>query len=191
MTLTPPLVDCMIEDPRWDATGLEHWAEDSARAALGAVLGDTGAATEGFEISLLACDDTRIAELNNAFRGKPMPTNVLSWPAETRAPAHPGAAPVPPDPGGPGQPVELGDIALAFDTCVREADAAARSLEAHGRHLIVHGVLHLLGYDHETDPDALLMERLEVGILARMGVADPYAAETILAESDKAEKNDG
>lgn len=187
MTLTPPLVDCLIEDPRWDATGLEDWAEDSARAALGAA----GLSPESFEISLLACDDTRIAELNRAFRGKAQPTNVLSWPAEMRAPARPGGTPPRPDPGAPGQPAELGDIALAYDTCAHEADAARLSLEAHGRHLVVHGVLHLLGYDHETDPDALLMERLEVGILAQMGIADPYAGGASFAQSEKADRDNG
>lgn len=187
MTLTPQLVDCLIEDPRWGATGLEEWAEDSARAALGA----TGLSPDGFEISLLACDDARIAELNRAFRGKARPTNVLSWPAQTRAPAQPGDAPPRPAPAGPGQQAELGDIALAYDTCAREAEAARLSLETHGRHLVVHGVLHLLGYDHETDPDALLMERLEVGILAQMGIADPYAAGTDRAMSDKADRTDG
>ena len=187
MTLTLPLVECLIEDPRWDGTGLQHWAEDSARAALDAA----GLSPDGFEISLLACDDARISELNGAFRGKAQPTNVLSWPAHSHAAPKPGGIPPLPDPGKDGRSTELGDIALAYETCAREADAASLSLEAHGRHLVVHGVLHLLGYDHETDPDALLMERLEVGILARMGIADPYAGGASFAQSDKADRHDG
>ena len=109
MTLTHPLVDIVIEDPRWNRTGLQQWAEDSARAALGGV----GLEPEGFEISLMACDDARIGALNAAFRSQAGPTNVLSWPSEMRAPVQPGTAPAPPVPDAPGQPTELGDIALA------------------------------------------------------------------------------
>ncbi len=160
------IVDAVIEDERWAAAGLETLAERAARAAL-AHLGLAGA---GLEVSLLGCDDARIAVLNGDFRDKAAPTNVLSWPSEDRAPGEPGGVPAPPRPDEP----ELGDIAIAWETCVREAGAAGLALEAHVTHLVVHGVLHLLGYDHETDEDASLMERLEVEILASLGVADPY-----------------
>mgnify|MGYP006287624467 CR=1 FL=1 len=100
-----------------------------------------------------------------------MPTNVLSWPAADRAPARPGETPAPPDPADG----ELGDIALSYETCAREAAEAGKTLEAHATHLIVHGILHLLGYDHETDADAALMERLEAEILGKMGVVAPYS----------------
>jgi probable rRNA maturation factor len=78
----------------------------------------------------------------------------------------------PPNPVGP--PEELGDIALAWETCAREAAEADKPVEHHVAHLLVHGLLHLLGFDHETDPDAELMEELETRILARLGVPDPY-----------------
>lgn len=168
------LVDCLTEDPRWDAAGLEPLAEAAARAAL-AHLGLGG---DDWTISLLACDDARIAVLNAEFRGKPLPTNVLSWPAEDLAPDEPGATPDRPDPADafPGEPLELGDIAIAYDTCLREAQSGGLALADHATHLIVHATLHLLGYDHERDEDATLMESLETAILADMGIADPYAS---------------
>lgn len=159
-------VDVIIEDDRWTALGLPDLAERSVAAALRAVRLDPSA----WETSLLACDDARIASLNADFRGKPMPTNVLSWPSAERGSALDGQAPMPPDVAD----VELGDIAIAFDTCAREAVEAGKSLEDHVTHLIVHGTLHLLGYDHERDADATLMEALETQILGKMGLDDPY-----------------
>lgn len=160
-------VDVVIEDARWEAAGLSGLAE----RATGAALAHLGLDPALWEIALLACDDARIAALNADFRGKPGPTNVLSWPAEVLSPAAPGERPVPPDPGlGP----ELGDIALAFDTCAREAAEAGRPFDDHVVHLIVHGTLHLLGYDHIRDEDADLMERIEAEILASMGIPNPY-----------------
>lgn len=171
MTETIPLVDCVIEDERWDAAGLEALAEAAARAALA----DRGLDAALFEISLLGCDDARIAELNADFRDKPTPTNVLSWPSEERGAAADGADPAPVEPGAPDRPESLGDIAIAYDTCAREAAAAAKPLADHLTHLIVHATLHLLGYDHLRDGDAALMEGHETRILAAMGLADPYA----------------
>lgn len=160
-------VDIVIEDDRWAGAQLEPLA---ARA-VDATLAHLGLVPAEWEIALLACDDTRIAALNADFRGKPRPTNVLSWPAEDRAPGEPGATPAPPDPDdGP----ELGDIALAFDTCAQEAAEAGIPFENHVLHLVVHGTLHLLGYDHVRDADGDLMERTEVEILASLGVPDPY-----------------
>ena len=160
-------VDIVIEDDRWEAAGLEALA---ARAAA-ATLAHLGLDPDAWEIALLACDDARIAELNAGFRGKPQPTNVLSWPSEERGAEAAGQAPPPPDPaGGP----ELGDLAIAFDTCVREADEAGLPFDHHVTHLVVHGTLHLLGYDHVREADGDLMERIEVEILASLGVPDPY-----------------
>ncbi|MBV0912725.1 rRNA maturation RNase YbeY [Anianabacter salinae] len=161
-------VDTIIEDPRWTAHGIDAVAGTAAQAALRHLGLDPAA----WEISLLACDDQRIAQLNGSFRGKAQPTNVLSWPSEDRAPDTPGAAPASPGAGGD---TELGDIAIAFETCAREAAQAGKPIADHVTHLIVHGTLHLLGYDHETDADAALMEGLEVEILARLGVANPYS----------------
>lgn len=157
-------VDCMIEDQRWSRIGLETMAQTAAEAVF-AHLELQGA----FEISLLACNDARIAELNADFRGKPKATNVLSWPSEERAPEVAGDMP-----DLEGLDEELGDIAIAYETCAREAEEAGKTMADHCTHLLVHGTLHLLGFDHETDEDAALMEGLETDILAKLGIADPY-----------------
>jgi probable rRNA maturation factor len=164
------LTETVIEDDRWQAAGLPALAE---RAALAALRG-LNLPPAGFQIVVMGCDDARIAALNADFRGKPQPTNVLSWPSEERAPQQPGTAPELPDPGTPDDPVELGDIALAYETCAAEAQGQGKTLEAHVTHLLVHGILHLLGYDHADDGDAGLMEALEVRILETLGIADPY-----------------
>ena len=160
------LTDTIIEDDRWTALGFEALAEAAAQAALAHLEFDV----DDWEIAVLACDDGRIAELNTAFRDKPTPTNVLSWPSEERAAVADGDAPVSPQ----GPDPELGDIAIAFDTCQREAEAAGKPMAEHVTHLVVHGVLHLLGYDHVRDKDATLMEGLETAILGKMGLSDPY-----------------
>lgn len=160
-------VDVILEDGRWSSLGLDEMAQRAALATLTHLDLDPNA----FEISVLACDDARIATLNGDFRDKPDPTNVLSWPSAERAAAVEGAIPNAPDPA---QESELGDIAIAYDTCLREAEAAGRQMADHVTHLIVHGVLHLLGYDHERDLDATLMEGLEVEILGKLGLPDPY-----------------
>jgi len=158
------IVETNIEDPNWAAAGLAPLAETAAQAALAHL----GLGAEGFAVSLLGCDDTRIASLNADFRGKPQPTNVLSWPAEDRTPDDP------PAPGTADDPHELGDIAIAFGTCAREAEEAGKPFSAHVTHLVVHATLHLLGYDHEEEDDAALMEGLESAILTGMGLNDPY-----------------
>ena len=161
--------DIVIEDDRWAVLDLEALAHAAAQATLGHL----GLNPEDAELTLLACNNDRIAALNGDFRGKPRATNVLSWPAEERAAVTPGGDPLPPAPGIDGL-LELGDIALAYETCATEAEVAGKPLSAHVTHLIVHGLLHLLGYDHENDPDALLMEGLETEILGKMGHDDPY-----------------
>lgn len=110
-------------------------------------------------VSILLTNDAALADLNGRFLGKPYPTNVLSFPA-------------PPNPEG-----HLGDIALAYGVCAREAAEQDKTLEQHLMHLTVHGVLHLLGYDHESDGEAEVMEALERAVLEVLGVPDPYAAE--------------
>ena len=165
-----PLVETLIEDDRWLALDLPALAERAGVAALAGA----GIAPQGFTLCLMACDDPRIAVLNGEFRGKAVPTNVLSWPSEDRAAEVFGDPPPPPEPGNADDPLHLGDVALAFDTCQREAADQGKSLSDHACHLIVHGVLHLLGYDHEDDADAALMERLEISALATLGIANPY-----------------
>lgn len=167
-------VETLIEDDRWLAAGLEDLALRAADAALRHIALDP----ETCEISVLGCDDARIAVLNAQFRGKPAPTNVLSWPAFDMAPEMDGQAPdalvIEPEE----IPLFLGDIAISYDTCLTEAEATGKPLADHVVHLIVHGVLHLLGYDHVRDGDATLMERLEVEILGKLGVDDPYYVDT-------------
>lgn len=160
-------LELTIEDARWQ--GLEPLAT----RAIQAVLDYCGLDADLCEVSLLACDDARIAELNAEFREKPTPTNVLSWPAEDLAAKEPGQSPTAPEPDFTGE-IPLGDIAIAYDTCAREADEAGKSMNDHVTHLIIHGTLHLLGYDHIRDTDATLMETVEVAILGKMGIDDPY-----------------
>ncbi|MDX8347955.1 rRNA maturation RNase YbeY [Cognatiyoonia sp. IB215446] len=158
-------VDIVIEDPRWaDIAALAERATDAALERL-------GLEPSAFEISLLACDDARIAVLNEDFRGKATATNVLSWPSAERAAAMDGEMPLPPSPG---VDAELGDIAIAFETCHREATEAGKPFADHTLHLLVHGTLHLLGFDHVRDRDATLMEGLETEILGKLGLSDPY-----------------
>ncbi len=155
----------MVED--------KHWGDIDALAlsATNAVLERLGLEPSIFEISLLACNDARIAVLNEDFRGKPQPTNVLSWPSDERAAAVDGEMPLAPRSG---RDTELGDIAISYDTCRREADEAGKPMQDHTVHLLVHGALHLLGFDHERDRDATLMEGLEIEILGKLGIRDPY-----------------
>ncbi|MFN2310271.1 MAG: rRNA maturation RNase YbeY, partial [Gammaproteobacteria bacterium] len=122
-------------------------------------------------IGMLACNDARIAVLNNDFRDRSTPTNVLSWPSEARASDIAGMRPNLPMPGFD---PDLGDIAIAYDTCRREAEAAGKSMDDHVSHLVVHAVLHLLGYDHVRDQDATMMEATEIAILGKLGISDPY-----------------
>ncbi|MDO5657991.1 MAG: rRNA maturation RNase YbeY [Paracoccus sp. (in: a-proteobacteria)] len=154
-------IDTIIEDDRWAETGLEELAIRAGRAVLDHLGLDA-------EIVVMGCDDARIAALNADFRGKPRPTNVLSWPSVEHAPRIAGAVPVPPDTD------ELGDIAIAFETCAAEARAQGKPFADHVTHLIVHAALHLAGYDHDDEADAETMEETERVILASLGISDPY-----------------
>ncbi len=158
-------VDIVIEDARWDALDLQALAERAFSTSM------TYLDLPGFGCCVMACDDGRIATLNAEFRGKPTPTNVLSWPSEDRSAEAEGDRPEPPDAAFD---PELGDIAISYDTCAREASEAGKSMKDHVTHLLVHGILHLLGYDHVLEGDADLMESTEVHILAQMGLSDPY-----------------
>jgi len=166
----PELVDTLVEDDRWLEAGIAASAEIACRATLVAL----GLDPTQFEVAVLACDDQRIAVLNAEFRGKPTPTNVLSWPSQDLAAQNEGEQPDMPQSDGFGDVTELGDIAIAFDTCQAEALDQGKAFGDHINHLLVHGCLHLLGYDHVLEKDAVLMEVLEVSILAKLGVADPY-----------------
>jgi probable rRNA maturation factor len=151
----------LVLETRVDCAGWSALGDIDALVAgsLQAALDESGdALAQGAEVSLLFCDDATIRELNRQFRGQDKATNVLSFP-------------------GP-DPIEnapfLGDIAIAHETVAREALEQGKSLEQHCRHMIVHGFLHLLGYDHEDDEEAEAMETMEIRILERLGVDDPY-----------------
>ncbi|MBV9077734.1 MAG: rRNA maturation RNase YbeY [Methylobacteriaceae bacterium] len=151
------VLDILAEAGDWPADGTVEEAAERAAAAAAAV---AKLGTEPVAATLLLTDDSAIRTLNRTWRGKDKATNVLSFPAD---------APVP-----DGEPRHLGDIALAHETVAAEAAAEGKSLEAHVAHLVVHGVLHLLGRDHGTASEADAMEALEVEALGRLGIGDPY-----------------
>lgn len=176
------LVDLTVEDDRWldllAAAGPDPLARDLDRVAR-AALADASGPSGAVEIGVLLADDRAVQDLNRTYRGVDRPTNVLSFPMIgpmtglplTGSTSTLDASPTPP----PEAPIMLGDIAMAFETVAAEARSEGKSPRDHLYHLLVHGVLHLLGYDHETDQDAERMERLEARIVARFGIADRYA----------------
>ena len=166
-----PVVDLVPEDARWEIAGLAAVAETAARAALNAARLDP----MRFEVSLLAADNARVAELNQSYRGKAGPTNVLSWPTFEGDAPEVVVASIREERPPPGEPVFLGDLALAYETCAAEATDQGVPLVNHVAHLIVHGVFHLLGYNHDDEHEAEQMETLERKTLASLGVPDPYS----------------
>lgn len=164
-------VEIDMDDPRWAEIGLEGLVLRAGTATLRHL----GYDPTGFEISVLACDDARIRALNVQFRGKDSATNVLSWPTWDLSAETPGDPPEQAEAGTAEAPEALGDVALAYETCQREALAQQKEPQDHVVHLIVHSVLHLLGYDHQTERDAEMMEEIERSVLAQLGIADPYA----------------
>ena len=159
-TAVPVELDLMVEAGAWPP---EDRLEALARRAVGAAFAEAGAvARSPVELSLVFTDDAHIRALNAQWRGKDKPTNVLSFPA------FPGQAKA-------SLPPLLGDIVLAWETVSREAELEDRPLDHHIAHLIVHGLLHLLGHDHEVEDEAETMESLERAALARLAIPDPYA----------------
>ncbi|PWK68333.1 putative rRNA maturation factor [Aminobacter sp. AP02] len=153
-------IDLMIEQGAWPSEdALRALVDRAVPAALAEAEVDV---VDGVELSLVFTDDDSIQSLNAEWRQKDKPTNVLSFPAFPMAP-------------GDALPPMLGDIVLAYETVVREAELEQKPLENHITHLIIHGLLHLLGYDHESDEEAEEMEALERQALARLAIPDPYA----------------
>ena len=143
------------------------WEELAARAANAAATVEPALANPRLEASILFTSDAEVHELNRDWREKDKPTNVLSFPMMERDELLALTA--------EGPPALLGDIALARETCAREAADKGIALEAHATHLVIHGLLHLAGLDHEISPrDAEEMEALEVKALANLGLPDPY-----------------
>jgi probable rRNA maturation factor len=145
----------------WDAIAVSDASlRRAARAAFAVV---SPARRESCEATLVLTDDAEMGALNRTWRGKDSTANVLSFPAGESA----GAI--------PGEPQPLGDVLLAAETVLAEACDKSVPVANHVAHLVVHGMLHLLGFDHERDEDALAMETLEIKALAGLGIADPYA----------------
>ena len=165
---SPPHIDIQMQSPLWDAQPLaSRTIREAVDAAAGAI------STEGGEVSILLTDDSEIARLNRDWRGIDKPTNVLSFPASGRG-------------ADQGEKLQgdrlLGDIVIAYETLERESRDESRDFLHHLAHLAVHGFLHLIGFDHETDAQAEEMEGLESRIMMRLNMPDPYVAR----ESDNA-----
>jgi probable rRNA maturation factor len=187
-----PAVEISVETPLWAShPGVKTMVRRAIAEAAAKV------ATVRGEVSIVLTSDAAIRALNRTWRRKDAPTNVLSFPAPffTASAASPASrrarAAAPPDPRGAGgtaappaatagggkrPPRHFGDVVIAYETAAREAVAEGKSLRNHVAHLAVHGFLHLLGYDHETDAEAAAMEQLEVAVLKRLAVSDPYVA---------------
>jgi probable rRNA maturation factor len=157
-----PQIEVIVESPGWDEVS---GAEAIVRRALGQAAEAIGTDFADCEVAVLLTDDAAIRRLNAQWRDIDKPTNVLSFPAAPQLEAS-GAKP-------------LGDIAIACETTAREARDEQKPIEDHLSHLAVHGFLHLLGYDHETDTRAETMEQLERAVLQRLGVPDPYLTHEI------------
>jgi probable rRNA maturation factor len=145
------MIDVEVEDAAWTAAIEAVVALTQQAAGAAARLGNGGA------IAVLLTGDAVVRDLNARFRHQDRATNVLSFPAGEHARG------------------QLGDIALAFGVCEQEARAQAKPLEDHLRHLVIHGVLHLLGYDHQSEDQASRMESVERHLLAGMDIPDPYS----------------
>lgn len=160
--LPPPCeIDVVVESPLW--SGVAD-IESCVRRAVEAALPSERAACE---LAVVLTDDRTMRGLNARFRGIDKATNVLSFPTLGSSQPHPGAR--------GGEPISLGDIVIAFETARAEAAAEGKEFDHHFAHLLVHGVLHLLGYDHHSDAEAEAMEARERAILLQLDIADPYA----------------
>ena len=177
-----------LEAGDWETvvTDAEMLVEAAARAAFEAAERPEILDNAPAEMSLVLADDALVQTLNRDYRDKDKPTNVLSFALLD------GSDDIDDDTDDvlareEGMPILIGDVILAFETVQREAREQGKSFGNHLTHLVIHGVLHLLGYDHQSDPDADRMERLETSILARMGIADPYSASPAQAAAAQGE----
>jgi probable rRNA maturation factor len=158
-------IEVVIRSPRWRRQPRAKTIVKSAVSAAAKAI-----STPPAELAIVLCDDSAIRALNRTWRGQNKPTNVLSFPAAD-------AGPTPQRRGGRPRTSRphIGDIIIAYETSAHEAVAEGKPFPHHLAHLAIHGFLHLLGYDHDDDGDAEIMERLERRILKRLAIADPYA----------------
>ena len=162
--------DICVEDERWAAVkGLEDLIPSLAAESLRAA----GLAPARHCVSVALLSDAEVHSLNKAFRGKDSPTNVLSFPAAAALRA-----------ANPREPLFLGDVALAYETVAGEASGQGKTALQHSAHLVVHGILHLAGFDHDAEAGAERMETAERNILARFGIPDPYRDDVLSPAPD-------
>ena len=162
---SPLEIEIVRHSELWDS--IEVSGDTLSRAALAAFAASSAAPDAPCEVTLVLTDDDEMRELNRTWRGKDSSTNVLSFPVgEPVGEAH-------------GEPSPLGDIVLAGEAVIEEAKVKGIPAADHAAHLVVHGMLHLLGFDHERDADAERMESLETKVLAGLGIADPYAGDAL------------
>ena len=162
-------IDVNLSAPAWESF---EALDALVRACVDASLAESGARlVDDCEMSVTFCDDAEIQELNAEWRGKDKPTNVLSFPTPGKLSARP----------------LLGDIVIAYETVAREAAEQDKTFRDHTAHMVIHGFLHLIGYDHETAAEAEEMEGLERRIASRLGLRDPYAE----GEDEAGELNEG
>ena len=154
-------VEVLVEDDRWKSINFE----DLVTKAFYETLKKLGYSKTDYFISVLGCNDKKMRKLNLMFRSKDTSTNVLSWPSRERLRIVEGDHPKPLDRT---LDAELGDIALAYETCFQEATQYNTNFASYVQHLTIHGILHLVGYDHSSDPDATLLEDLESQILGNL-----------------------
>jgi probable rRNA maturation factor len=152
----PPTIDIRLESPLWKA---KRNAKSILRRAIRQA--SSAVALMGGEVSVVLSDDSTVRVLNRTWRHEDTPTNVLSFPTDSRK-------------ADRGRPRLLGDIVIAYQTAKREANTQRKPFAQHLAHLAVHGFLHLVGYDHKSGDEAKAMERLEILILARLNVPNPY-----------------
>ena len=162
---SPLEIEIVRHSELWDS--IEVSGDALSRAALAAFAASSAAPDARCEVTLVLTDDDEMRELNRTWRGKDSSTNVLSFPVgEPVGEAH-------------GEPSPLGDIVLAGEAVIEEAKVKGIPAADHAAHLVVHGMLHLLGFDHERDADAERMESFETKVLAGLGIADPYAGDAL------------
>ena len=184
-TTMQPAIDIAVADPRWTAIVGDD-ADTRLTPLFAALFSRVAVPNAPATASLILADDALVRGLNRDYRGQDKATNVLSFPFTEDASA--AGEQAPPVVSDPPLPTCLGDVYIAFETATDEADGEGKLRFDHLCHLVIHGMLHLLGFDHQDAPDADVMETLERNVLDRLGIADPYATptdETVPVDDDQ------